>query len=336
MFTIPAGVFPKKEMDKAQIRLNRTLIKIFAQIVENLLATKSKDIASSPYKIKAYDIDSDKRSKDKTMHIMRCAGALPPSHSEKDTTYSWSSSFTIYHDYEAIFKEHSEGYAEPIVFYDIPYEISNFLESDSLKHFSTDKESLDLYGYKTFLELTPAKRIYLYYHQDLYHTIKEDNKLLIYPKTLIESRTKAVLKALMRMYCEEDMLSYLKRKFDLDLTGQEQSREEYDTDFKITLRNFARHPITFSESCFETASKNYTKEHNANVDKINFEYNRLKALVDKLGEGCGSVLEDYIKESVENLVGKAPTLINGGESDRDALEYILDHRDLITYDYLYK
>jgi hypothetical protein len=138
------------------------------------------------------------------------------------------------------------------------------------------------------------------------------------------------------MYCEEDMLSYLKRKFDLDFIGQEQSRDEYDTNIDITLRNFARYPITFSESCFETASKNYTKEYTTNVDKINFEYNRLKALVDKLNEGCGSVLEDYIKESVDNLVGKAPTLINGGENDRDALEYILDHRDLITYDYLYK
>lgn len=335
MFTIPARAFPKKEMEKAQIRLNRTLIKIFAQIVENLMLPKNKDIASSPYKIKADGIDSDRRSKDKTMYILRSAGALPPSRSEKDNTYSWSSGYTTYYDYEAIFKKHSEGYAEPIVFPDIPHKISDFLASDSLKFFSTDKESLDFYGYKTLHELTPTQKIYLYYHQDLYHTFI-DNKLMIYPKALLESRTKAVLKALMRMYCEEDMLSYLKRKFDLDLTGQEQSREEYDTDFKITLRNFARHPITFSESCFETAYNNYTKEHNASVDKINFEYNRLKALVDKLGEGCGSVLEDYIKESVENLVGKAPTLINGGENDRDALEYILDHRDLITYDYLYK
>jgi hypothetical protein len=343
MFTIPAGAFPKKEMEKAQIRLNRTLLKIFAKIVENLLVSEDKGSKTNPYRIKAFDIDSDNRSKNKTMQILRSAGALPPAQSEEDKS-SWylSTHYTTYYDYEKFFKEHSEGYAEPIVFPDIPNEIESFLKSDCLNHFHTDKESLDLYGYKTFPELCPSHKIYLYYHQDLYNIIKQDvthklhEKLMIYPKTLIETRTKAVLKALMRMYCEEDMLSYLKRKFDLDLTGQEQFREEYNTNFDITLRNFSRHPITFSESCFKTASKSYIKEYNTNVDKINFEYNRLKALVDKLNEGCGSVLEDYIKESVDNLVGKAPTLINGGENDRDALEYILDHRDLITYDYLYK
>lgn len=339
MFTIPVGAFPKKELEKAQIRLNKTLLKIFAKIVENLIVPQNKGILN-PYKISEHDIDSDKRSKSKTMQILRSAGALPYGMSEKQNTWSFYSS--ICYDYEAIFKEHSEGYAEPIVFPDIPYEIESFLKNDCLKHFNTDKESLDLYGYKTFPELCPSHKIYLYYHQDLYNIIKQDvthklhEKLMIYPKTLLESRTKAMLKALMRMYCEEDMLSYLKRKFDLDLTGQEQSRDDYDTDFDITLRNFARYPIAFSESCFKTASKSYIKEYNTNVDKINFEYNRLKALVNKLNDGCSTVLEEYIKESVENLVGKAPTLINGGDNDRDALEYILDHRNIITYDYLYK
>ena len=333
MITLPEGSFPRKEMEKAQDRLKRTLNKIFAQIVKNLLEPEDK-VITSPYKISAHDIDSDKRSKNKTMLILRSAGALPQSHSEKNN--NWSSSYTISYDYEQIFKEHAESYAEEIVFPDIPERIKSFLENDCLKHFGTDKENLDTYGYMSFKELYSTQKIYLYYHQDLYHTIKEDKKLQIYPHTLLETRTKAVLKALMRMYCEEDMLSYLKRKFDLDLTGQEQSREEYDTDFTINLRNFARYPIALTEHCFDTASKSYTKEYNTNVAKINFEYDRLKALVDKLNDGCGSVLEDYIKESVENLVGKAPTLINGDDSDRDALEYILDHRDLITYDYLYK
>lgn len=332
MFTLPVGSFPRKEQEKYQLRLNNYICKIFAGIVKELLIPEKKN--SSPYKVKASDIDDDKRSQRKTFEILRSAGALPPSQSEKREGYY---SYTTYYDYEELFKEHSESYAESFEFPEIPNKIKDFLQSDSLKHFSTDKEYLDTYGYKDFNRLYSKNKIYLYYHQDLYHFIK-DTKLQFYPKAMLESRTKAVLKALMRMYCEEDMLSYLKRKFDLDLTGQEQSRDEYKTDFKFNLRNFSRYPTTFSEHCFETASKNYAIEYNANVAKINFEYNRLKALKDKLDSagGCSAVLEGYIKESIENLVSKAPTLINGGDGDKDALMYILDHRELIDYSYLYK
>ena len=154
---------------------------------------------------------------------------------------------------------------------------------------------------------------------------------------MLESRVKAVLKALMRLYCEEDMLSYLKRKFDIDFSGQEISRSEYSDNFYIYLRNFVRYPSTFTKHCFTEASNNYTREYKKNAAKINFEYERLKKLNDKLitSGGCKAVLEEYIKESISNLVSKAPLLINGTESDKDALEYLLDHRDIITWDYLY-
>jgi hypothetical protein len=335
MFTLSEGSFPKKEMEKNQERLTNTVKHIFGKIVTNLLIPEDK--TANPYELTAQEIESNETKQNKTITILRCGGALPIQRTE--VGQSWSRYEKKYYNFEHLFKEYAQEYTEVLEFPEIPEELKDHMESNTITHFSTKKDKLDEYGYVTLKHIRNGQKIYVYYHQDLYHVIEKDKRdyFKIYPKTMLESRTKAVIKALMRLYCEEDMLTYLKRKFDIDFSGQEIKRDEYDDDFKISLRNFSRYPTTFNKHCFSEAGKSYAKEYAKNVAKMNFEYERLKSLSDKMNAigGCKSVLEEYIKESVSNLVSKAPLLINGEDDDRDALEYLLDHRELITWDYLY-
>lgn len=336
MFTLSAGSLPKKEMEKNQERLTRTVKHIFGEIVGNLLSPKDK--TANPYELTANDIESNGTMRNKTITILKCGGALPSSQSRKPST--WSYREITYYNFEALFNEYAQEYAEVLEFPAIPVDISDFLENNTMIRFNTHIDKLNEYGYKHLNNISNGQRIYVYYHQDLYHILwgnSERKRFEVYPKDMLESRTKAVIKALMRLYCEEDMLSYLKRKFDIDFSGQEIVRDEFNDDFKVRLRSFSRYPTTFNKHCFSEASKSYAKEYAENVAKINFEYERLKSLSDKMSAvgGCKAVLEEYIKESVSNLVSKAPLLINGDDNDKDALGYLLDHRQIITWDYLY-
>ena len=337
MITLPMGYFPKKETEKNQERLTKTLTKIFGKISENLMTH-----VDNPYDVEDWYICNDRRSQKKVLSILRAAQALPYSNkvikSYRDGAY---------HDYEKLFNEHSKDYETPLAFPDVPCEISSFISRDAIRDgFDTSDRNLKEVGYRKFKELLPGERIYTYHHIDLYDILitKERNyystdmvTLMIYPKVMLESRLKAVIKAVMKKYCEEDMLTYLNLKFNVDLKGQSQQLDSGNVMFKHKLRNTTRYPVTFSEHCYESAFNSYTKEYKKVVDEINFEYNRIKEFKDKIiaAGGTSAVLNNYIKTSVDNLIGKSLTLINGEDEDKNALEFILDHRDIITYDYLY-
>ena len=108
-------------------------------------------------------------------------------------------------------------------------------------------------------------------------------------------------------------------------------------EYKFELRNTARYPTTFNKYCYEISHGNYTLEYQRVTESINNEFSRIKKFKEAVDDAGGTttVLDGYIKTSIDNLVAKSVTLINGEQSDIDALQFILDHRDLITYDYLY-
>lgn len=335
MLALPVGSFPKKDLEKNQNRLTELLLIIFGKIADNFIKKKP-----DPYRLQTWEICNHKGRQNKALDILSSANALPESRRE----YTQYGQGSLSYDYEQLFVDHAESYAEPIVFPDTPPEIQRFLADTTINSFHTNKKRLDAFGYEYLDGLRNSKKIYLYYHLHEYDFRNRDIKnyrnetdLMFYPKAMQTLRTKAVLKVLMRKYCEEDILSYLNKKLGIDLTGQEIPKDDNDDTFTFRFRNFARFPYTFNNHCFNKASKSYSKEHMEQTAKVNFEFERLKlakSRIDAFG-GCKSVLEGYIKEALDNLVGKAPTLINGEDEDKDALEYILDHRELITYDYIY-
>lgn len=336
MLTLPLRSFPLKEMDKMQIRLSVTLSKIFGTIAGRLLSE-----IPEPFRITERDIENNGTRKPKTLRVLDAAGVLPRITRVKGHS-SWSSDILFY-DYEDLFNTYAKDYEVPYNFSGIPHEVKGFIESDSLYHgFDTTSESLNSVGYYSLNQLQPGNKIYIYYHYNLFDVIIKGRKGSegvehYYPKDLLESRKKAVLKAVMKKYCEEDILSFIHKTFNMDLTGQSQSLEDKDVEFSIDIRSFHRHPATFSSFCFDHAFKPYTKEYEEIAAKINFEFNRLKEFKQKIDTagGCHKILNDYIRDAVDNLVAKSVTLMAGDEEAIDALNYILDNRDIISYDYLY-
>lgn len=323
-------------MEKNQDRLTKILTKIFGKVSQNLIEHND-----NPYGIEDWFICNDRRSQKKVLSILRAAYALPYSNKVIKSYRSGA-----YHDYEKLFNEHSKDYETPLIFPDVPDEISSFISHDAIScGFDTHDRNLKAVGYMELRSLKSGEKIYAYHHIDLYDILiatekrysSEREDISIYPKTMLESRLKAVIKAVMKKYSEEDMLTYLNTKFNVDLKGQSQRLDSSNVRFKHKLRNTIRYPVTFSEHCYESAPNSYTKEYKKVVDEINFEYNRIKEFKDKItaAGGTSAVLKDYIKTSVDNLIGKSLTLINGEDEDKDALGFILDHRDIITYDYLY-
>lgn len=339
MLELREGSFPKKEMDKNRARLKGTITKIFGIISENLLRG-----VTGPYQISDEQICRNGTMRSKELRILQAAGALPYSTIRplSNSIYRYSTRPNIYHDYEELFKEHSKDYMVELVFPEEPEQAKNFIDSDMYgTGFVTTAENIRYTGYKEIHYMTPGERTYVYHNLDIYDIeVDEDsNTKAVYPKDMLASRLKTVIKAVMRKYSEEDLLGYLKEKFGIDFEGQVQSvgGNYADLFFKFKLRNTVRYPATFNEKCYYTAFKSYAKEYKDVLSKINAEMYRIrkfKEAIDAFG-GERALLNDYTRTAVDNLVGKSLTLIGGGQEERDALVFILENKDLITYDYLY-
>jgi hypothetical protein len=329
-------------MEKAQQRLTKTLTKIFGKIAESLMHE-----AENPHILDDWDICPDKRSQNKELGFLSAAGALHYS-SIKSSEHTWRSNHS--YDFETLFNEHSKDYATPLIFPEVPESVNEFISQDVLNRgFNTNTKHLKDAGYKEVRYMRSGEKIYAYHNLSIYDVLEattEPNyhgssnlmkEIKVYPKVMLESRLKSVIKAVMKKYCEEDLLAYLNNTFGVELKGLSQKLGNDSVEFSHTLRTTARYPVTFSEQYQESSINSYTNEYKRIVDKINFEYDRIKEFKDKIiaAGGTSAVLNGYIKTSIDNLIGKSLTLINGKEDDKDALVFILDHRDLITYDYLY-
>jgi len=341
MFTLPDRSFPTKEMDQMRQRLDKTILHIFGQIALNLIDKKEK-----PYQVTDYDVCRNGTMRSKSLRILQAAGALPypcPVDKSSNSYYSYRSSSS--YDYETLFNKHAKDYAKPIEFPSVPHQIDAFMNATVGSSFHMGNSFLFTTGYEEVRNLHHSCKIYAYYNMDLYDLLSvkgsrydefKDSK--IYPKAMLETRVKAVLRSLMKKYCEEDILSFLNRKFDIDFSGQAAKDEDGEDDsFNVELRNYIRYPVAFDKNFFRDAFNSYSKEYKEEVDRINFEFDRFKAFNDMLtaAGGTKAVLEEFIKESLDNLVAKAPMLINGKDEDKDSLMFIMDHRQIITYDYLY-
>jgi hypothetical protein len=172
----------------------------------------------------------------------------------------------------------------------------------------------------------------------------------VFPKANLILRQKAILKMLVKKYSETDFKGYLEKK--IGYANFEGQTEAGDTDkkfsefiatdgavkFEIDLRNFMKFPAVFSapDKTF-FSSKGYVSEYKEKLGFVSFEYKRLKALVEWVHHngGCSAISRDYIQESLNDIVNKAPLLLTGDEEDTLALQYILDNRENFTYDYIY-
>lgn len=339
MLELREGSFPKKEMDKNRARLKGTITKIFGIISENLLRG-----VTGPYQISDEQICRNGTMRSKELRILQSAGALPYSTVRplSNSIYRYSTRPNIYHDYEELFKEHSKDYMVELVFPEEPETAKNYVDQDMYgTGFVTTAENIRYTGYKEIHYLTPGEKTYVYHNLPIYDTQVDEDSCIkaVYPKDMLESRLKTVIKAVMRKYSEEDMLGYLKEKFGIDFEGQGQCAggNYADLFFTLKLRNTVRYPATFNAKCYDTAYKAYGKEYELVLNRINFEFDRIrkfKEAIDAFG-GEKALLDDYTRTAVDNLLAKSLTLISGDQQEKDALVFILENKDLITYDYLY-
>ena len=341
-----------EEQEKDNKRLNGDIIHILGLIAQNLIYE-----LPTPYTLTEKQIESNGVSRPKTLRLLREVEILR----FRTQIKGQYGSYTTAWNFENLFMEHSKEYAKLAIFPDEPLEITGFLTTTEVREdssFRIHEDTLETVGYKEVSCLPREEVIHVFWNLQDYD-IKtglrgiDKNSVKIYPKTLLVQRNKAVLKALLKKYSETDFKSYMEKRFGDNYDGQTELtfhekcelNEDPDeaivqdkTDFDIILRNFAKYPQTLGDPlrCF-LPRRGYMAEYKRKSEAATFEYNRLKRLVDKVNTagGCKAVAKDYIQECCKEIVGKAPLLIDGDDGDKTALEYILDHRDVFTYDYIY-
>jgi hypothetical protein len=333
-----------KDFEKDSARLTKDLTPVFGKIARALLMYHS-----DPYELTESDIERNGTMRKKTIRLFQEIG-LMQSHRLKKNEYGF---FVRWYDFKDAFINHSKDYW---TIYDPPAEpeeITTYLKNRETSKFSIYDGTLGDVGYTEIQHLASGDAIYVYWHLDDFDYKMAKDKLVysVFPKKHLFEREKAILRMLVKKYSELDFKGYMEKRFgaifdnQIEVLKKDQENGLYEpgsnegVNFSIKIRNFMEFPETFAnpDKCF-FGKKGYVQEYKKTFDQVTYEYERLKALLGKVNlmGGCKQIGKDYIQECLNEIVSKAPLLINGDEGDKQALQFILDNRNRFTYDQIYK
>ena len=342
-------------------RLTKDLTKIFGIIAKRLIQEEP-----NAYQLEESEIESNGIKRPKTLRFLREAGAM---RYRTTITGKYGSDRSAW-NFKEVFDEVSKEYAFSDTFPEEPREITDYLKNREVREdgsFRINSNTLDNIGYKNIHCLFPDEAIFIFWNIQDYDVKKEEKvnnnsctipkevikTVRVYPKAKLLQRNKAILKALLKKFSEMDFKAFMEKRFKDNYDGQTEitlhekceltedpdaAIEPDEINFGITLRNFAAFSRTLGEPLRSFLSRRgYVAEYKRKSEAATFEYNRLKRLVDQVhaAGGCPAIAKDYIQECCNEIVSKAPLLINGDDGEKIALQYILDHRDVFKYDYIY-
>jgi hypothetical protein len=344
------------EQEKDNKRITADITRIFGLIARNLITERAK-----PFDFEEYEIEHSGTMRAKTLRLLREVGFLRYCTRTKEGYYSYTK---VIWNFEEAFMEHSKEYAKPADFPDVPKKIDEYLKNREVREdrsYSVSEYTFNSEGYQEIDKMYLDACIHVYWNlQDYdiqrstvidknYSTPRVIKSAWFYPKAKLVQRNKAILRMLLKKYSELDFKAFMENRFgdnydgQIEVTNNEEGRddevlEEKDIHFEICLRNFAKFPVTLAESqrCFRSP-RGYIAEYKKKSDQATFEFNRLKRLVDQVNAagGCPVIAKEYIQKCCNEIVTKAPLLIDGSDGDKLAMEFILDHRDIFTYEYLF-
>jgi len=245
------------------------------------------------------------------------------------------------------FDTDSAQYAEVPVFMTTWQEYHDEIFSDGYDA-PKDQEEFDRVGYQDLYKMEKAHAIHVYWHQDDYTTTTNDKNLYVYPKALVETRIKAILRAIVERHFQDDFNSKIERYLNLPAD----SLKRKDT-YNVSVRNFCARNADltderyFGDNGFLAEYEHYRKYYEA----LSYNLRKFDVLIQSRG-GHAAVVRDMRKDSITLLLEDSPLLM-GYEPTKDELRdpekddvkkrwttklyntFILRHADYFDYDTLY-
>jgi hypothetical protein len=171
----------------------------------------------------------------------------------------------------------------------------------------SDQGDFDRIGYIMVNRLNKPGVIYVYWHQDEYDFITDkENSVYVYPKALLESRIKAMLRAIVERHYQDDHTAKLERYLGIP----EGSLKREDT-YNVSVRNYCARAADLSEARY-FGDKGFREEYEhyrSYYEALLYNLSQMAALIQEKG-GYENIVREMRKASMEELLIDAPLRIS--------------------------
>ena len=269
-----------------QERINQLKLRIWGHVARNIL-NGTKD----PYEITQDQIEPHRGRIKKALNDL--SGYIQYSRGVKGQY----SSETIY--YKVLHHDESISLSEVPKFYSDLHNIHNLI----FRMDSADNQiAFDTIAYKRTNDLSLSNLLYVYWNKDNFDVLYEENTTaLIYPKATLETRTKAILRAIIEQYTYTHYHSWIEKFLGIPIGSM-----RTDDEIKIKVRNFSAHSYRLSKENF-LGQNGYLNEyaHFANYfQALAKSLTTFDQLIMDHG-GYDSIIEIYRKETIKHLLEQA-------------------------------
>jgi hypothetical protein len=328
-----------------QKRLNELKIKIWGLVALNLLRNQK-----NPFEIRSNDIESHRGRISKAVRLLgkyvTDLGIV-----KVKTPYGSESQEQMYR--VNYFEESKVFGTVPLFTEDIKNLHNELFKGNYYYHNITvfdDQFEVDTIGYRDFGAISSANLIYIHWNIEDYHIIsnnadKHREEIKVYPKALLDTRMKALMRAIIEQYFHTNFQDYIEK----DLNIKKGSLKTND-HFNLKIRNFTAHGYRFDmeryfgKNGFMEEYTHFRNYFQALMDNLN----NLQQHIEKSG-GHAAITERYRKDIISSLIRDSalysfqpPKNLGHKATIKDTFKdpffntFIVRNIEYLDYDLLYK
>jgi len=302
--------------------------KIWAYVANNLMNNTDE-----PYKIPLERIENNRGRQKKALRLLE--GFIAYSHSEKKKQSPFG-----YGSYQPEVDMYTvQKFEESVHHTWEPYFTTEImtLHDHIFNHMSSQHE-MDTVGYRAPNDMAHEETLYVYWNMNKYDILREKRYAQVYPKAILEQRTKTMLRAMVEQQFHETYHSKIEERLSLP-TGSIKT----DDSFTLNIRNAAAHGYRFSMEAFNGVGgflQEYT-HYRDYFEALLKNLNDFQRVIDAAG-GHATLLKEFRIECIDNLLRRAPLLAFRAVDHKAPLmdnpyysAFILKHSAYLDYDTLY-
>lgn len=182
---------------------------------------------------------------------------------------------------------------------------------DDIVSIARDQFEMDTIAYKVHRYMSGKESLYVYWNQDEFDIkgVKED--FVVYPKVLLEQRTKTMLRSIVEQYFHNNYHSMVEKR--LSLSKGSLKTEDHTT---INVRNFTAHGYLFNEESF-TGKNGFMDEYTHFRDyfqALTKNLSHLQKVIEAAG-GYAALLKEFRLESINEILSNSPMHIFNKDYD---------------------
>lgn len=268
-------------------RLNDLKLTVWSHVARKTLKKET-----SPNEITAETIESHRGRIGKALRLLD--GYVSYDRTDSDNSRGYTKTAKIY-KIDRMDESKDLGNA-PTFLFDIPH-IHDEVFGEKENQFD-----MDTVAFKNIGNLSREEVIYVYWHPDEYLFAENKKEIRIYPKALLDTRMKAIMRAIIEQYFHSNFHSRVEEYLSIP-TGSIKKEDHFD----ISIRNFSAHGHRFTMDKY-FGNNGFLEEYTHYRDYFEAlikSLNNLRSHIDAAG-GHAVIVEQYRKDIISNLLKKAP------------------------------